>query len=1295
MGNNNPELNEKEALVNDFIEKKRSDFSQDEINQMFECIKEWEKTWKNPELVSKFYEEYKKVEQKYNTWKKDLAGDTIVEQTRLSIDKFSVEWLLVDIDNQKEIIDSLLIDDNYIDHDELNRVDYGKLKKVLSISNDSELQKDQKFIQKRENLMLSLNRLIKKYNTRLSQDSTFWKNEKLEWFIVDMQKIINYEVLSWISFTESLKTKDLDERLSIYNSLKWDQEKKKLVVWNIIEDSINKKNYHLTYWINWKIIVENNKFEDISGSDPEIKKIITTISNEELKLFVLKDVINGSWYEWGETNYKNIINTLFRKYNINYAEWWAVVYEDIKTNKNIIIWLINEKISSSQDSKTKKDLNFVLDYINNQTWYTNDSIEQALELSVLEKSKYNINTNEWRENIKKAVSKWNWINTIINDIMSSNWGLVWVTLIIWWIISLFVWWKWRKGAMWMFWLWIFAPAIEELLHKYWAWDLTKWLWNTSWGWVIQEAIWYFQWVDVNIKWLPDKFQSKYKSMYKQNLNSPNKIDNQDFAQIFSQLASKESVNNLDIWVIKRWLKEWKTPEQILWIWNVPKKYNSWILTSENETIIDNRNIPSSSVKTFLELLIASKEDKDTKVADLFVSWKSEVDTYMYRESNFNKKATKIIWGLPLWTELRTNLENIVWRTNKILSIEVLENMQSAVSRTSKKEQLNWIIWELNSLKSEYNQGTPEYKVIEEIIQLYNDINNRIEVELESEELLNDIQKKGWVRFYWAKDSMKNFWNAVIEWIAWMAVYFWVTTDHIPNKFWTINISDLDNLIKKSEDYIKTIDTKAISKEEKNELKKKFQDIIIAMKENKWMILKKDPAKEIEALKVFWELIEANPEKYLEDLNSMEVSMSELKNTFDNYWDAAKALIINFGNIKIIKEIAKVPWSSQVKTKAEELLSYYDNNFKKNILGIEKKITGKLDVINNEINNINTSDEDSIKKLNDLRKEYEEIRKSVKDTGYISNKLIENDLKDKTLIVTLKKYIKELDWIDLPWLDWKNLDKKLKEKDWKLKWKIDILEKKYDVIVRFPSDIYNTQVIEKYIEDIKWKKQVVKEFSDINKDIKLKEIEKQNFNVMNKFKDEIKKLDVNKSWDIDKVEKLKLHYDLFVEKLWNWWDKLFDGLYWKKIQEYAEKMFRETAWKMTFEQATDEAAESIKLFLKKYRKYTWLQDKIWSIINHPEKTINEILEEIKDFENEKDLWDDTSTPNDTENIKKNNPRYTKIFETLNKDIESTIIDTMWLFKWNISTNILVKFEKYLQVSKEYFKEKYEKVKDLAN
>lgn len=1243
---------------------------------------------KNPQLseseVSSQEDINNEIEQKYTTWRKDVVKLTIVEKTWLSIDKISLDWLLWDMDNQKNIIDGLLTD-RYVENYELDSINYENLRKVLFVSFDEKLNKNELYLQKRENLFNSLFDLQWLYLKRKIEDSNFKKNDKFELFLNDMNKIINFEWNSRINFSESLKTKSLDEKLLIYKKFKWNSTDKKLLIWNIIEENIIKKGFELTYWENWKIIVENNEFLDVSESNEEVKKIINTISSEDLKTFILKDIIKSSWFNNIDANYENIITNLLKKYNIVYKDWSSIVYEDIKTKKDVIVSLISKKLNEdNKNFQEKRDLKFVLDYLNNNTWYTKEAVEQANQFSVLEKAWYNIDTNQWREDLKKAISSWKWFNTFMNDVMSANWGLVWVALVISSIVCLFMWWKYRKTALWWIWLAIGLPALEELAHKYWAWDLAKWNWG-KW-WLVQNAFEYFQWVDVNIKELPNKFQSKYKLMYKENQKIPNKINNQDFAQIFSQLATNNKVTKKQIWEIKKWLKDWKTVEEILWKWNVPNSFIPWILTSKNEEIIDNRNIPESSVKTFLELLVRSKEDWDVNVSDLFVSWKTkETETYIYRENKFNTELTAIMSVLPLWTELRNNLNEIITKTTNLFSIDTLK---STVSPKSKIEQIKWIIKELESLKSWLNPN--EAQVVENIIKLYNKISNKLEAELESEDLINRIKTKAWVRFFWLEWWINNLWNAVIDWIAWTLVYFGLSTSLIPNNLNSVNISDIDWLIIESEDYIKKIDVKPISKEEKDELKKKFQDIILALKEKKWLKLKGDPTQRTQFLAVFWELISANPEKYLKDLESM-TSISELKTPFENFWDAAKALIKNFWNIKVLKELVSIEDSSltwdwkKVKVKARELLRYYEKDYKNNLLTTRKNIEDKLGVIDNNLNNNNLD----LNWIIELKKQFDTLYSSNFDNGKISWFLTEHWVKGtQNILETLKKYIWELDSPNLSNLDVAGFEELFNKMKNNLDKKSNELERWFDVSVRLPQSISDNQQIIDYLNNIYEKKSVVDKFSESNKRMKTTQIEAQIAKLKNIFINNIKKqiifkfdsnhkiIWINQQW-MDNVENLKINYDLIKEKFSNWLDNTFNDIYKSKIEEYTYELFSETAWQLTFAQVSDSQAWAILEFKKTYDKYSWLQNHFDSIFknNLADKKIIDILSEIEKSANF-NLWDDRTTP-DRENI----VRWDNLYADLTKEIKKTKINTMKLLQWSsfevMTTNVWVQFKLFIQ------------------
>ena len=577
-------------IIKKFVESKdKSNLTTEIVNDMKKMVERLKNTWQNSELVSAFEQAYQNIDDKYKSEKADIISNT-TQETESSFEESLLNNVNIQIDNIKKVLNW----DQDVDTIELDSIDFTALNKLLRQLFKNNLQWiNNDILEKRWELIALLGSMTQIYKDRLKFNSSDFKpHEKFDKFIEDMKIIVNDLIWGEINkFAEVIKNKPLSEMLYLYKKTENDQEKQTLIVWNIIQKNVLDKGYHLAYSNSGKVFIETNDLKKASKPGNDIEKIENEISQIDLKTHILKDIMNSNSFDIKKSweDYPKLINKIFLNNSLTDENGWELVYQDILTqpqtvknslNKEIK-WLETKLKNPSIKNKeniliTLNELKFVLDFILNKDSYPPEIMKQANAISIIEKAWYNVNTVEWLDTLADAFKKWNWVKTVFWDIMSSSWwmtGLALIGLAIFW---LFKWWKMRTWALWGLAIAIFGPAVEEIAHKYWLTDWLTWLskkWNKTWKWwSLNEKPRYFDWVKVKIKWLDSKYQNKYESMYRNNFNNPNGINEQDFAQIFAQLGWNKDIKKLNIAKLKQQLDiPWTSAKSILWANNLPNK----------------------------------------------------------------------------------------------------------------------------------------------------------------------------------------------------------------------------------------------------------------------------------------------------------------------------------------------------------------------------------------------------------------------------------------------------------------------------------------------------------------------------------------------------------------------------------------------------------------------------------------------------------------------------------------------------------------------------------------------------
>lgn len=848
--------------------------------------------------------------------------------------KGKLEWTREDYESNKpimiedlreqEVFFNWLLGDSDLSLSELDSINYNKLEKVLRQSFSTNYKKDDTFIKNRSDLINSIDKVIAEYHKRLrQQDPNFNNHSRFEQFIRYKENITNSIISDWKNFIDSVEKLSLAELLDTYKKAWTDDWKRYTLLQKIVDKHITWKWNSLAFWLNWEIVIktldENQK--QVDAKDQDSINILNTVSQSDLKSDVLRNIISDSWLDITKDNpdYQILIPKILDKYNIKDDSDWVFVFHDIFRRKDELIKTIQDKLKNNNDLKVARDLNFVLDYINNQQSYPKEILEKATEISVLRKSWYDPTTSEWMNRIEKALKNWNAVNTILNDIRSANWWLVWAAIIIGSIIWLFMWWKWRTAALWSLWIQILWPGIEQLAHKwglaeYIMSDMEKWKpWETG-----STIAWLenpFKSVDVTIKNLPKKYEDVYWDMYKKNTSweADKMIFPQDYAQIFSCLVQKQDVRKMDLNAVKTKLANWDSPNDILWDANIPKKYIKWILQSKwkDKIIDDDRNISSEDLKLFLELLVSQAEPLDKTLWDVFVKWQETpteyLDNKVYGIENtaISTEMDKISFSSPA----RTKLDEIVWRTNEIFSVE---NAVAKFDNTKRKEQIQWIITELENLKA----TNPSISTnIDTIITQYNNVLELLNLDSKIVDYKAKAFKGGDL-FPW----MEYIKNAANIWISWISAVVWyakiwqgITLD----KLQKLDPSEIDTLVAEW----KTLLTQAwVSELQKTEI----NAIILKLKEKKLTLLRSkdrlNPTQNwkmsTETQTVFADLIESNSAEYTKKINWVNLIN---KPTSETIWEYSSLLAKNYEWIMFLQSIIDIDdsmlWTEWAKMKA--------------------------------------------------------------------------------------------------------------------------------------------------------------------------------------------------------------------------------------------------------------------------------------------------------------------------------------------------------------------------------------------
>lgn len=1213
---------------------------------IFDCwdiIMEWVPVWLEQDVVNKVM----KLSLSKLKWKKLIWNNTSWDLDSIRGDIESQKTLTIkDLEEQRNFFNNLL-NDNDISNKELNSINYSKINMILRQSFSWWQEKSTEFIETRNDLLISINAVIAEYQRRLGlNDQNFKQDPKFEDFIVYKEKVINSLISNWKEFIKSIDKLSLSELLDTYKKLEKDESKRYMILQKIVDKHISWKWNHLAYWENWQIVIETSDTGLITvdgdilqpaplnyvvqSTSPQIKhtkiandldsqNIISTISQEDLKWEMIRDVVSNSWFdvENESPNYDIIIPKILNNYGIKEDTWWPFVFHDIFTRKDELINKIQEKLSNSKDVKLKKDLNFVLDYISNQSSYPQKVIEKATQMSVLRNSWYDPTTTDWINRIENAFKEKHWVKTIINDLMSANWWLVWAAVVIWSIIGFFLWWNWRKASLIIMWISVFWPAAEQLAHKWglvdyilkdteeqklWKeWKMIAWLENP------------FKDVDITIKNLPDKYDDKYIEMYKKNTSrvADKMIFPQDYWQIFSGLVQNKIIRDFSLNDFKNRFNKWESPKDILWKANIPKKYVKEILQSKwKDTIIegDDRNLRDNDIKIFFELLLLQAEDWDKTLWDVFVKWQEKSTEYLDK-NKFSSENTIIsteIDKIPFSSQVRAELVTILWRTKEIFSVD---NAQATAEeliwiKTKRKEQINKIIIDLEVLK--WKDTNIDWN-IDKIIGEYNKVRELIDLWIKTDEYKAKSQKE-WELFPWLsiiKDTA-NTWLGLLSTAVW---YLKLDPSIVPQKLEELDLNKIDNLIKEWESLLTN------NKEQDLEINK----IITSLKEKKlWILRSKDRLNTtlqnwmmgLETQKVFASLLESNHVYYADMVNKIKLEIKPTSESIEGY---SNLLVSNYEWIIFLKSIINIDDSRLgnkwkiIKTLAQIKIDLYDEKntwFKKNLQDYIEKKKNELSSI--DINNINL---ENIKSTED---QYIKIKEEFIKDGVISknlNKLwvifgIEALTTTGNSIADFEAYYNQILWTQIN-LDSGGFKNKLDEVELNVKSKeIELINS--EPLPTLPTDISKQSDLDRFKSDLISYNTKIEQFKDTNADLvkaKWVEVNAAIWKIEWLFLAELTKLT-----DLPAISQLSTKWESFKKDL-KYDGKAFKEAYEKKTDEIWEKIFYESLKNIK------NIPEEIKSDLKGLNKdIPWLKGKIDTSNNVYEliNTLKNVLDQYKSW-----------------------------------------------------------------------------------
>ncbi len=1148
----------------------------------------------------------------------------------------SLPELLNDLNSNIVKLDNIT-NDSIITQLELDRINYKWIKYSLERA-FADTTWNEQLKKSRERLIKSINRVDDMYRWNMQRWTEKYINVRELMELVSFTNMIsNEETRTWKNFAEIIKEASLWKMLEYYESYKNDEWRRSIIVYNIVEKHIKSKQNHLTYDENGNIIIESDKlvnwkFQKVN--DPESMKILDIILEDDLKEIVLDDVLTSSWFdaskEWAD--YKNIIDRLFRKHKIKKEPVGPFVFEDlnIPERKETIRSIIMRKLSNSKDISEIKELRFILDYINRPKSYKPKTIEKASEKSYLKKVWVDFSSSEWINRLIGKAKEGTLVKTLINDVMSANWGLMWAAIIIWAIIWLFKWWNWRKFSYWTFWILIWWPAAEELLNKYFpelipsiSWWFKKEHWKVDSSTSSLELP--FGWVDVEIKWLPTEYESKYKEAFKRNTKDPGGVNKQDFAQIYSQLSQSKDLKKKDLKEVKQKLKWWTTPlKDIIWENNIPTSYwDKTELLSENQEIITGRTINETDVRTALLAILENEDSWDRTLWDLFVN-KQEVTTdYIpWTGDTFkgqNQIIDKALSEIPFDNENREQIVKILWKT-KGWTDKLLWAMKIDKKKQT-KEEIGEIIKELTEIKQ--NDSTIAIP-ISEIITQYQSIEAKLDSEINFDEFVEDVKEKTDINFLWTPLISKITYNKWVDTIA--AIVWFLNIDPsliVPNKLKEISLDDINNQIKRANDMKEAWKLSEEQEKEIDELLKilVFEKMILVWvwKMNKQWVEQEDLTKQTLA-----ELININIDLYKNELEKIEESLDEITNipNPENLQGYSSLLLPNYSDLEVLEWLIKADNSTlseswkQIVEKAKDLLKKLDI-FSQNL---EKYIQKKRDEIDNIQKVLNGKVKTEI--INWVETKYNDIYKEFIDEWAVISL---RNLANKYLKINNwqeKDYNNVVGWFEnyLAFL-WTTKDlgsEELKDKLDEIKNLIEQKRQEVDINTEVSIDITNITGLE--LSQIQWFIKEVEENEKVVAKIEDKDIKKERENELDLIKSSlVDKMTKALEWEDERqIETLKSNYDVLEKAVWNWGNDKFEEKYYELERKMVKKELLESLNSLKLLEIPQESQKEIKNLFMFLIKENWKNNFDYKTF-FESKPVFQKIADIKNWENP-NTWD---------------------------------------------------------------------------
>lgn len=987
----------------------------------------------------------------------------------------------------KRIFDQIMADAK-ISPDELKNINYNDLKNILNKSFSQE-NPSPEFNQARVLLLNSIDHTIveydnmnKKWNTLVNRDF-----ENLRTFRhTFLNNIVNKWVSEGISFVETLENMSLAQLLEQYNTQ--DEWTRYIVLQKIIDKFVTWSQNFLAYWENWEIIIKSSKIDNWKkivwlANDNNSNAILSKVLQEDLKWIMLRDIIKSLWINvWKENiDYQLVISKIFSKYNLDWFTPLDVINRPEEL-KNAII----QKLETTNNLNTKRDLSFVLDYINNQNAYPTNMIQESAARSLLAGSSYDPNSNKWIERLKQAARKWEFIKTVLNDVRWSYGWATWALIMIWTIVWLFLP-KWRKYSIWSLLLQIFWPAWEELFHKWWwgtqiekaieGWQTNQWSWNSQWN-TNNTSSWFevqnTSDIDINISYLPQNYTKKYNEMYRKNLKkSPEeRIYEWDFAQIFAQLSKNPDVKKMSIKEVNKKLTQWTPVWEILWQANLPKTYVENLIQSKSwKKLPENRSITQKDVEKFMTLLLdVWEKESDEKIWDLFAEWKdaiSYVDNEVFQSEN--REIYDLVSDIPFW-EARTEVEKVLWETQWFL-INLVTN-----SNENKKIKIDEIIKKLEWLKTKYSNV---WASIWAIILKYEKISSKLDQSIRIEKWTEDANAKWGLNtpLEFVKDMANKWIEAWSKLVVYLKLSPWSTT----SPFWNVTPEKLNSLIS---DWKKLLTEAWITEEQKKGIK----ETIRKLREKKLAILREEDSNNLslnwwmstETKAELNALIKENETEYSEMIKSIVLKLKPESESLESY---SQLFIQNAGNIIFLKSIVDSQ-SSLSNIAWLKLKDYYDTSF-----WYEANLKTYLETKKAELTDINKSLESAttIDNVSPIRDQFENFKTEFVSKNYfgdfLENLWIVAGTNRGNSIIDFQTYYKKILNTNIN-LEWEDFGTELDETNNAISQKISSLIDR-ETLPSFNWNIYknediNMDAINTFIESAKTYKEKISKFGDSHK-----------------------------------------------------------------------------------------------------------------------------------------------------------------------------------------------------------------------